>query len=110
MTNTPDTSPEAVERYEARQRLDRALNTPSSALREIREWKDRAEDAEADLMGAQGQIADAQSYLAERDALKAELAEAVEFVEDLLSGRDRDDDWRVDARAIIARHQKGADT
>ena len=38
-----DTSPEAVERYEAARRVDRALNTPSSALKEIRELKARAD-------------------------------------------------------------------
>ena len=36
------------------------------------------------------------------EELEAKLAKAVDFIEDLLSGRDRDDDWRIEANAILA--------
>ena len=52
MTDPDLTAPEAVERYEAARRIDRALNTPSSALREIRELKARAETLDAKLKEA----------------------------------------------------------
>jgi flagellar motility protein MotE (MotC chaperone) len=54
-TNT-NTSPEAVERYEARRKIDRAFNTPSAALKEIRELKARAEAAEAERDEALNQL------------------------------------------------------
>jgi len=96
-----DTSPEAAEWYEARQRLDRAFNTPTLALREIREWKARAEAAEE-----------------ERDALKVELAQAKITLLAIAKGdvpssrrlpqwHDKYQDLRGEARAFLARHQKG---
>ena len=42
------------------------------------------------------------------EELEAKLAKAVDFIEDLLSGRDRDDDWRIEANATIA-ELKGQD-
>jgi hypothetical protein len=41
-----------MDAFEARQKLDRALNTPTLALREIREYKARAEAAEAAIQAA----------------------------------------------------------
>lgn len=51
MTDKIDTSPEDIERYKAKQKIDRALNTPTLALKEIRQ------------------------LTAERDALSARVAE-----------------------------------
>ena len=42
------------------------------------------------------------------EELEDQLSKAVDFIEDLLSGRDRDDDWRIEANAILAA-QKGQD-
>ena len=86
MTDT-DTSPEAVERYEAARRVDRALNTPSSALKEIRELKGNVEqlsnardEAERRVTYALNRgdrlLIRAEAAEAERDALKAELVAA----------------------------------
>ena len=84
------TSPDAVERFASYEVM----------------WTGDGHAPKPSADGTWVRYSDYATLSAERDALKAELAEAVEFVEDLLSGRDRDDDWRVDARAIIARHQK----
>ena len=148
MTNTTDTSPEAVERFfdpvecaldpqgssAALRALSAALEAERKENAELKQecaaaW-DKCEErriaqeaAEAELMGAQGQIADAQSYLAERDALKAELAEAIEKAyregwsdgsadEIHEYGSNPQDDWLISGtrRAFLARHQKEKDT
>jgi len=66
MTDTPDTSPEAVERL--RERL--LLNTPVITQEHM--------DAATEIMPQAA--ATLRSLSAERDALKAELAEAVEVL------------------------------
>ena len=46
-------------------------------------------------------------YVAERDALKAELADAVDFIQHVADGHPKDySDNTERARAFLARHQK----
>ena len=146
MTNTPDTSPEAVERlaqmletdasdqhaqpcemtglmpedeYEAAATL-RALSAALKACKARNvsavEWVQEQHRC-ADQYAARAEAAEA-----ERDALKAELAEAVEVTEKLCKeasitsnrGAVTGSHWThlgmaiLKTRAFIARHQKGA--
>ena len=149
MTNTPDTSPEAVERLadalecaarvssaskmicgwldEAAQTL-RALYAKLEAEKErsnkfmwqVRDTCKRAEAAEAELYQRkadskrwrQEATSRTNELIAERDALKAELAEAVGVMQAWkTAGPDQDYYQAVQKRnAFLARHQKETDT
>ena len=56
MAQTPDITPEEMERYEAALRIDRALNTPSLASQEIRTLTDRLAEVEAERDEALNQL------------------------------------------------------
>ena len=131
MTNTTDTSPEAVERLNALHRqlcfengdhpqeIDTPYSLGADALVRVRALSaalkyERKENAElkqecAAAWGKCGERRIAQEAAeAERDALKAELAEAVRFFEAIADGRFRTPSENVRrARAFLARHQKG---
>ena len=94
MTDTPYTSPEAVERF-----------TSSFWASEM----EAGAEMEPDPRGEWVRYSDYAALSAERDALKAELAEAVDALENITIaiGMGWDLDGVVDvARAFLARHQK----
>ncbi len=137
MTDTPDTSPEAVERLANRlggtplydgsgeesdlpDNASATLRALSAALESAemsaKHWHARAKAAEAELDEALNQLDSSRhsvDVLESRVAkLKAELAEAVGVAARLADWIEHEAgcDLPFDARAIIARHQKGADT
>ena len=139
MTNTPDTSPEAVERLAKDH--DEVGNSPEKyVMGHPHHWKTaatlRALSAElevertshtATLKDAQADHARAEAAEAERDALKAGLAEAVERLRFYASHSNWEQMFAINAdglahqslgspigcdngskaRAFLARHQKG---
>ena len=79
-------------------------------LKYVQRQRSRIEELEEVLMSATMDGYDMakndyHKYIAE---LEAKLEKAVDFIEDMLSGRDRDCDWRVDARTTLA-ELKGQD-
>ena len=130
MTNTPDlTSPEAVERYSpiavAPHDADPfgAMETdPEGGFVLYEDYAALSAALEAAEMSAKHWHARAKAAEAERDSLKAGLAEAVGALQKIESRPDKmtwGEDYEVSeamrdmeetARAFLARHQKGADT
>ena len=56
-------------------------------------------------------VSELRQVKAERDALKAELAEAVDFIQHVADGHPKDYSDNMDrARAFLAHHQKETDT
>ena len=133
MTNqvTPHTSPEAVERLANRlggtplyDGSGEESDLPDNAAATLRALSDALEAKKATVKTLHDldeiSVETVQQLTAERDALKAELAEALGVIRhgyDLIKGDAVGSDWKhgchdftKDARAIIARHQKGADT
>ena len=91
MTNTPDTSPEAVERFTRHEVM----------------WTGDGHTPKPSADGTWVRYEDYAALSAERDALKAELAEAVDFIQHVADGHPKDYSDNMDrARAFIARHQK----
>ena len=119
MTIDPDTSPEAVERLVERMRTAYGGQLYRDCTATLRALSDALEAAE---MSAKHWHARAEAAEAERDALKAELAEAVDVLQNIESRPDKmtwgvgvDEDYEVSeamrdmeeiARAFLARHQK----
>ena len=133
----PDTSPEAVERYLDMRHNHEADLIPVSAKALIRALsaalEAERESHTATLKDAQDECARAEAAETDRDALKAELADAVDtanqaidVIASVQSYKQPDDPWTENAltmcehevfdfdvetaRAFLARHQKGADT
>ena len=123
---TPDTSPEAVERMaewlydlpcchdspqHTSERCKQCERTVAATLRALSaELEVERTSHTATLKDAQADHARAESAEAERDALKAELAEAVEVIIIAQALIDpcypsQHGDWQRGARAFLARHQ-----
>ena len=131
-TNTQDlTAPEAVERIAQHYDADIEGCDPECAAT-LRALSAKLEAAEARLkiqtdrlnialarndvqamnaIAAADDLVEIKRLMAERDALKAELAEAVGFIQHVADGHPKDYSDNMDrARALRARHQKEADT
>ena len=118
MTDTPDTSPEAVERFKFQgmaaddegmwvrysdyAALSAERDAAQKLLNKAEDWMNRADDDRL------AQKTRAESAEAERDALRAELEEAVGVAARLADWIEYETgcDLPFDARAFIARHQK----
>ena len=114
MTNTPDTSPEAVERFKFQGMAadDEGMwvrYSDYAVLSAALEFQKRHKRLIAgDKIDA---VSELRQVKAERDGLKAELAEAVDFIQHVADGHPKDySDNTERARAFLARHQKETDT
>ena len=114
----PDTSPEEVQRFFASEFSTDMIPAPRGDYVRYEDYAALSAAMEAEKRHKRLIVGDKISAVsellqvkAERDALKAELAEAMDFIQHVADGHPKDYSDNMDrARAFLARHQKEADT